>query len=242
MITKEELQYYQRQLGIPSWGIDAQNRLKSARVFVAGAGGLGSPVLMYLAAAGVGTLTFCDDDRVDPSNLNRQIIHSRTRIGALKVDSVCHVLSELNPQVKLHPIKKKITSGTVENLLSDSAIIVDCLDNFKTRMVMNKISVKMRIPMVHGGVEGMRGQISFFNPPHTACLACIIPGKSIEKKVNIAGATAGVIGSLQALEAIKHITGIGEPLYNKILFWDGADMRFETVTVERNPKCPVCRQ
>ncbi len=241
MNAGDEHLIYARQVGLPGWGIKAQKRLKEATVFVAGSGGLGSPVLLYLAAAGVGTLLACDFDKVDPSNLNRQILHSFETLGSDKVESARKTLNHLNPFVNIIPIKTKITSLNAERLIGNADIIVDCLDNFKARHILNTVSVKKQIPMVHAGVSEMRGQITFLHPPETPCLACFLPIKDNKKKNNIVGATAGVIGSMQALEVIKHITGIGQTLNNRLLFWDGLSTNFEIINIKKNPRCTVCK-
>lgn len=232
---------YSRQLGLPGWGTDAQNKLKASTVFVAGAGGLGSPVLLYLAAAGVGNLFVCDSDDVDLTNLNRQIVHSFISIGSNKVESARKTILGLNPYANFLSLKTRITSSNAERLVGESDIIIDCLDNFKARQVLNNVSVKRNIPMVHAGVSEMRGQITFLHPPETPCLSCFMPMNDTKKKNNIVGATAGVMGSLQALEAIKYLTGIGQPLKNRLLFWDGESMNFETIGIRKNPRCRVCK-
>jgi molybdopterin/thiamine biosynthesis adenylyltransferase len=241
MLSHDEIKLYSRHLGIPSWGAAAQDKLKGSKVFVAGAGGLGSPVLYYLAAAGVGNLLVCDYDLIDISNLNRQIIHRFNRIGEMKVESAQASLQELNPFINITPLSKKITSKNAGDLVSGSDIIIDCLDNFKTRHILNRVSATLHIPMIHAGVSEFRGQITFLHPPETPCLACLIPEDN-KKRVNyIAGATPGVIGSLQALEAIKYLTGIGTTLKNRMLFWDGLSMEFEAISLKRNPRCRVCK-
>ncbi|HOD15714.1 MAG TPA: HesA/MoeB/ThiF family protein [Spirochaetota bacterium] len=241
MNTGDEQGFYSRQLGLPGWGTDTQNKLKASTVFIAGAGGLGSPVLFYLAAAGVGTLLVCDSDDVDLTNLNRQILHSFNSIGSNKVESARKTILGLNPFVNFFPVKTRITSSNAERLVGESDIIIDCLDNFKARRVLNNVSVNKNIPMVHAGVSEMRGQITFLHPPETPCLSCFLPMNDTKKKNNIVGATAGVMGSLQALEAIKYLTGIGQPLKNRLLFWDGVSMNFETIGIRKNPRCRICR-
>ena len=240
MLLKEELLLYQRQLGIDRWGVQAQEKLKQSSVFVAGTGGLGSPVLYYLTAAGVGNIHICDYDTIDLTNLNRQIIHDYKKIGQKKVDSAFSSLSALNPHVTINRIYEKITKSNAEKLINKSDLIIDCLDNFDARLVLNSISVKRKIPMIHAGVSELQGQISFLQPPETACLACFMPRIKKKKIIYIAGAIPGVMGSLQAVEAIKFLTGIGGNLKNKILFWDGISMRFEIVNLLKNPRCRVC--
>jgi molybdopterin/thiamine biosynthesis adenylyltransferase len=241
MLSKDEIQLYTRHLGIPSWGTSGQEKLKGSRVFVAGAGGLGSPVLYYLTAAGIGNLILCDCDRIDMSNLNRQILHRFKRIGGPKADSARDTLEELNPFVTITSINKKITPKNAEDLVEGSDLIIDCLDNFKTRHVLNRVSVSLRVPMIHAGVSEFRGQVTFLHPPETPCLACFLPEVDVKKINYIAGTTAGVIGSLQAVEAIKYLAGIGATLKNRILFWDGLSMEFETISLKRNPGCRVCK-
>ncbi|MBN1534938.1 MAG: HesA/MoeB/ThiF family protein [Spirochaetes bacterium] len=242
MLTKKERELYQRQMLMPSWGTEAQEKLCRSTVFIAGAGGLGSPVIAYLAAAGIGNLVICDSDTVVLSNLNRQIVHSFSTLGTPKVDSAARRLAETNPYVAIRAICTRITSRNMSSIIGAPDIIIDCLDNFQTRLIVNEYAVRHSLPLLHGGIEAMRGQISFFTPPDTPCLACILPGrmKRSGRKIPVVGATAGVIGSLQALEAIKFLTGIGSTLRNRMLFWDGQDMRFDTVAISRNPKCSVC--
>jgi molybdopterin-synthase adenylyltransferase len=241
MLSNDELQFYSRQLGIASWGAAAQEKLKNSKAFVAGTGGLGSPVLFYLAAAGVGTLLLCDYDIIEITNLNRQILHQYSRIGEPKVDSACETLTNLNPFITVTPIRAKLTRKNADTIIGDSDIIIDCLDNFETRHILNHVSVERRIPMIHAGVAEFRGQLTFMHPPETPCLACFMDHKSAKKKIQVAGATPGVIGSLQAVEAIKYLSGYAPSLKNRLLFWDGLAMKFETITVKRNPRCRVCK-
>ncbi len=240
MLSKEELQFYARQLGIPSWGARVQEKLMNSTAFVAGTGGLGSPVLYYLAAAGVGRLILCDYDTIDVTNLNRQILHQHKSVGTLKVQSARDALSGLNPFITLLTVEKKLTAKNAASIIGDPDIIIDCLDNFETRHIINRVSVKKRIPMIHGGVAEFRGQITFIHPPETPCLACFMDQKSPGKKIQVLGATAGVIGSLQAIEAVKHLAGFAPSLKNRLLFWDGLAMKFESIAVKRNPRCRVC--
>ncbi len=241
MLSHDEIQFYSRQMGIPGWGRAAQEKLKNSTVFVAGTGGLGSPVLYYLAAAGIGTLVICDYDTIEITNLNRQILHRYEKIGQSKVDSAGTALSAMNPFITIIRINSKLTKKNAESLIGDPDLIIDCLDNFKTRHILNRLSVEKKIPMVHGGIAEFRGQITFLHPPETPCLACILDQKDGKAKMQVAGATAGVIGSLQASEAIKYCAGIGPALKNRLMFWDGISMRFETIAIRRNPRCRVCK-
>jgi adenylyltransferase/sulfurtransferase len=241
MLSKDEIKLYARHLGVASWGTAGQEKLKGSRVFVAGAGGLGSSVLYYLAAAGVGNLGLCDYDVIDISNLNRQILHRFKRIGEQKVESARDSLLELNPFISITVNNKKITPKNAEVLAAGSDLIIDCLDNFKTRHVLNRASVALHIPMIHAGVSEFRGQLTFLHPPETPCLGCLIPEVNAKKINYIAGPTPGVIGSLQALEALKYLAGIGTTLKNRMLFWDGLTMEFETISLKRDPGCKVCK-
>lgn len=240
MLTADETNRYARQLGIPGWGEEAQELLRKARVFVAGAGGLGGPLLFYLASAGVGTIRVCDCDRVELSNLNRQILHHQDSIAAMKADSAYATLHRYNPSIAIHPLYDRITGANAETLIDDADVIVDCLDNFETRHVLNRAAVRRSLPLAHAGVAGFQGQITFIQPPDTPCLGCFLPLQGEKEKVPIVGATAGVLGSLLAAEVIKHLTGIGASLRNRILFWDGLGMRFDSIAIRKNPRCAVC--
>lgn len=242
MISKIELKQYERQILIKGWGTEAQEKIKNTTVFIAGAGGLGSSASMYLATAGFGRLIICDYDNVELSNLNRQILHNHKRIGMNKADSALITLRDINPSTDIVLIKEKITKKNAKKLIGNSDIIIDCLDNFQTRHILNKISVEFEIPMIHAGITEFHGQITFLNPPETPCLACFYSENPKKEIFPITGATAGIFGSLQAMEAIKYITGIGENLKNKILFFDGKEMRFSTINISHNLKCKICKE
>lgn len=240
MLTEDEITRYKRQLSIGGWGIETQIKLKRSRVFIVGTGGLGSPLLFYLTVAGVGNLTICDFDTIELSNLNRQILHSDTNIDMQKVDSAFSTLMDRNRNTSITRIYEKLTRKNADKLIGNAALIIDCLDNFKARHILNEYSVKKGIPMIHAGVSEFQGQITFLHPPKTACLACFYPHTPKKEPVPIIGATAGVLGSLQAIEAIKYLTGIGENLRNRLLFWDGLEMRFESVVLAKNKNCKIC--
>jgi len=239
-LSPRELERYHRQLILPGWGTEAQARLRAATVFIAGAGGLGSPVAQYLAAAGVGTLRICDAGRVELSNLNRQLLHAEADLGRPKVRSARRTVRRVNPYVRVVPLHAVIDERSVEALVGDAELILDCLDNFPTRQVLNAFAVRRSLPMIHAGVTGYCGQITFLHPPATACLACIVPQSPPQEVFPILGATAGLLGCLEALEALKYLAGGGPLLAGRLLFCDGAAMQFQEVAIQRDPRCPVC--
>ena len=239
-LTPEENERYNRQMILPSWGQEAQAALKHSCVFVAGAGGLGSPVALYLAAAGVGTLRICDAGDVKLSNLNRQILHAEDRIGQNKALSAVQTLQAVNPAVQVIPLCDTITADNVASLVGEARLMVDCLDNFQTRYILNDHAVKTGLPLVHAGVNGFAGQIAFIHPPQTACLACLVTEAPPPETFPILGATAGTVGCLEALEALKYLTGTGELLEGRLLFFDGETMQVQEVRFDRDPECRVC--
>jgi adenylyltransferase/sulfurtransferase len=239
-LSDRERQRYARQLILPGWGEEVQGRLRGSSVFIAGAGGLGSPAAQYLAAAGVGTLRICDSGKVELSNLNRQLLHSDRDLGRSKVRSAARSLRRVNPLVRIVPLSAAITDASVEELIGDAQLILDCLDNFPTRQVLNALAVRRELPMIHAGVTGYCGQITFLHPPATACLACIVPQSPPQEVFPILGATAGLLGCLEALEALKYLAGTGPLLVGRLLFCDGESMQFQEVAVQKDPNCPVC--
>lgn len=240
MLTPDELARYRRQLLIKGWDKEKQEILKKSTVFIAGAGGLGSPVLSYLAAAGVGTLHICDFDRVDITNLNRQILHGTGDIGSLKTDSAGETLHRINEHVAIDKITEKITADNAAALIEGADCIADCLDSFEARMILNRAAVEKRIPISHGGINGFRGQSTFLHPPETPCLGCFINQKDTDAPTPALGAAAGVIGSIQAIEILKFLTGLGDTMKNRLMLFDGLLMRTEYIILKRNPDCPVC--
>ena len=239
-LSETERERYQRQMLIPGWGEAGQQRLKEAVVFIAGAGGLGSPVAIYLAAAGVGTLRLCDHGEPELSNLNRQVLHGDADLGRPKVESARDRLARLNPAVRVVPLHESIRPDTIDRLVGEAALLVDCLDSLETRFVLNELSVRRGLPLVHAGVYGLSGQLTFLHPPETGCLACLFPEHTQREVFPVAGPTPGTIGALQAMEVLKHFTGIGTPLRGRLLLWDGSDMSFQEVRLERDPACRVC--
>lgn len=239
-LTERERERYKRQMILEGWGEEAQERLQGATAFVAGAGGLGSPVIFYLAVAGVGHLRVCDFDAPELSNLNRQILHSDARIGVNKAVSAQQTVAELNPDVQVTPLTDRIGVENIDGLVGEASLIVDCMDNFPTRYLLNECAMRKGIPLVHGSVWGLEGRLTFVRAPHTPCLQCVFPVAPAPEVFPVVGATPGVIGCLQALEAVKHLAGVGQNLEGVLLVWDGTDMSFRNLRTRQVPDCPAC--
>jgi adenylyltransferase/sulfurtransferase len=239
-LTEQEATRYGRQMLIPGWGQAGQLRLKGASAFVAGAGGLGSPVAIYLAAAGVGEIRICDADVVELSNLNRQVLHPEDRIGESKAASAAQSLEALNSGIHIVPYSDYVDASNVAEVVGRPDIVVDCLDNYDTRYLINDYCLERGIPFLHGAIEGLMGQVTFLSPPETPCLRCIFPEAPPPRLFPVLGATPGVIGTIQAMEALKHLAGIGTTLKNRLLIFEGEDMTFTSIRIERSPACPAC--
>jgi len=238
--TEEELKRYNRQMMMEGWGEDIQLKIKCSRVFIAGAGGLGSPVSIYLAVAGVGNIRICDFDSPDWSNLNRQILHNHGRSGTNKAVSAKLTLEEMNPHITVTAFTDKIVAENVDELVGDADLILDCMDNFPTRYLLNESAMRKKIPMVHGSIWGLDGRLTFIHAPETPCLRCYFPESPPKEVFPVLGATPGVVGTLQAMEALKYLAGIGKLLKGKLLVWSGHDMSFKTFKGFRDPDCPTC--
>jgi molybdopterin/thiamine biosynthesis adenylyltransferase len=242
VITKDELEKYDRQITIRGFGRKGQKRLKQAKVFIAGAGGLGSPAATYLTSAGVGVIRIVDHDRVSLSNLNRQILHWQEDIGKRKVSSAKQKLNMLNPEVKIEAIEERITEANISQLVAGFDLIVDAMDNLPTRYLLNKIALEKNIPLFHGAVNGFEGRAMTIIPNKTACLRCIYRGVIPEEKFPVIGVTPAVIGCIQATEVIKYVVGIGQLLSNRLLIYDGLNMKFTEFKVKKDPHCEHCGQ
>lgn len=240
MLSKSELERYDRQIMIDGFGEEGQEKLKRAKVFISGAGGLGSPVSIYLAAAGVGKIRIVDSDKVELSNLNRQILHWDRDVGKEKVDSAREKLQRLNQNVQLEGIREEITEDNILQLVADCDLIVDAMDNFPTRYLLNKAALAKNIPFLHGAVYGFEGRATTIIPGKTPCLRCIYPETPPAEKFPVIGVAPAVIGCIQATEAIKYILQIGELLSGRLLIYDGLGLRFFEVEVKKDPECKEC--
>lgn len=238
MLTPKERERYSRQMVL--FGEAGQERLKDATIFIAGVGGLGSPVATYLAVLGVGTLVIVDNDAVERTNLNRQILHWDKDIGRRKTDSAMEKLQAMNPDICVKGIDERITASTVCSLVGDADGIVDALDNFQARYLLNETAVEKGIPLFHGGIRGFFGQVTTIVPQETGCLRCIFPHPPPAEVSPVAGVTAGFIGMVQATEVCKFLVGSGELLRNRLLLWDGMHARIEEIMTERDPSCTIC--
>ena len=238
---------YSRHILIPEVGIEGQLKLLESRILLIGAGGLGSPASLYLAAAGVGTLGIVDDDRVDASNLQRQIAHSTQTLGDWKADSAKATIEALNPDVNVITYKERLTSENIDRILADGwDVIVDGADNFPTRYLVNDAAVFHDIPLVHGSIYRFEGQATVFKPHDGPCYRCLFPQPPPPELApscsegGVLGVLPGIIGSLQANEALKLALGIGETLSGRLLLFDALSTEFSEVTLRRDPNCPVC--
>ncbi|MFA4916489.1 MAG: HesA/MoeB/ThiF family protein [Syntrophales bacterium] len=241
MITDTEKERYDRHIRIEEIGIEGQEKLKNSKVLISGAGGLGSPIAIYLAAAGVGSLRIVDQDKVCLNNLNRQILYETGDIDRKKAESAKESLERLNPDIQVKAIVGSITEDNVFDMAEGCDIILDAMDNFPARYLLNDTALKKNIPFIYGGVYGLEGALTTIVPGETACLRCIFPEvPHPAATVPVLGVTTAVIGSLQAMEAIKYIVGIGKLLANRLLIFDGFSATFQEITLKRNPGCPSC--
>jgi len=246
-LSNDEIRRYSRHLILPEFGMEGQRRLKQGSVLLIGAGGLGSPLALYLAAAGVGHIGLVDFDVVDESNLQRQIVHGTSTLGVRKTESAKRRLQDLNPNVEVTSIEEQITSENALDLLRPYDVIIDGTDNFPTRYLTNDASVMLGKPNVYGSIFRFEGQATVFSPKDGGpCYRCLYPEPPPPGLVpscaegGVLGVLPGVIGTIQATEAIKLITGIGETLIGRLMLYDALSMRFRELKLRRNPNCPVC--
>src|SRR3954452_6766450 len=245
-LTKEQRERYSRHLLVPEIGLEGQTRLLEAKVLLLGAGGLGSPTALYLAAAGVGTLGIVDDDEVDLSNLQRQVIHTTDRIGVPKVDSAEQSVKAINPDVNVVKYQTRIDASNIMEIIDGYDVIVDGVDNFPTRYLLNDATVRLGIPVVSASILGFAGQLPFSNPPDGPCYRCLYPVPPPAELAPSCGANGvlgvlpGTMGLLQATEVIKLVTGAGEPLIGRLLLYEALGATFTELKVRRDPECPVC--
>ncbi len=239
-LSEDEKRRYARQMIIPGWGEATQRKLKASRVFIAGAGGLGSPVSFNLAVAGIGHIRICDFDAPELSNLNRQFLHDDSRLGMNKAESAKLSLARLNPNIEIEAVPEKIDEANVDRLVGGANLILDCMDNYPTRFILNACAVRKKIPLVHGSIWGFEGRVTFIQAPETACLSCIFKSAPPREVFPVLGATPGITGTIQAMEAIKYLAGVGVLLKGRLLCCDCLEMKFFEVKVRRDPACPVC--
>jgi len=238
--------FYSRQLALKELGVKGQRKLAKSKVAVVGVGGLGTVSSLYLALAGVGHLRLIDQDTVETPNLHRQILYSLDDLHYPKAEVAAKRLEKLNPLLKAEPVSENVNAGNVEKLLAGVDLVVDGLDNMFTRYLVNRACIKLGVPYVFGAAIGIEGNLSVFAPPETGCLECLLPNLSDADLLTcdtrgVMGATPGIIGAMQAMEAIKVLTGMGSPLKGKLMVCDFNDMYFTTVDTSKAANCPACR-
>ena len=249
-MNDSELLRYSRHILLDAVGIEGQQRILDAHALVLGAGGLGSPVALYLAGAGVGRITLVDDDQVDATNLQRQIAHTEQRLGMAKVESARIAMQQINPHPGIHTVARRADAALLDELLADASVALDCSDNYATRHALNAACVRRGVPLVSGAAIGFDGQVGVFDTRagesgRGPCYACLFaPDAPVEEvRCAVMGVIAplvGVVGSLQALEALKLLAGAGRSLAGRLLLIDALDMDIRTMVLRRNPDCPVC--
>jgi sulfur-carrier protein adenylyltransferase/sulfurtransferase len=245
-LTPEQRERYSRHLLVPEIGLEGQLKLLDAKVLLLGAGGLGSPTALYLAAAGVGTIGIVDDDVVDLSNLQRQVAHSEARIGVPKVDSAEQAIHEINSDVDVVKHQTRLDASNIMEIVRDYDIVVDGVDNFPTRYLLNDATVRLKIPVVSASILGFDGQLAVFAPYEGPCYRCLYPTPPPAELApscganGVLGALPGIMGVLQAIEVVKLVTGSGEPLIGRLLLYEALSTSFTDLKVRRDPECPIC--
>ena len=245
-LTEEETRRYARTIALPGVGLEGQRKLKAASVLVIGAGGLGSPVAMYLAAAGIGRIGIVDPDMVDITNLQRQVIHDTTMIGRLKAESAREKMLRLNPHIEVDVYAESFSSDNAEKIAGDYTILVDGTDNFHTRYLINDFCVLTGKPYVYGAVYRFEGQVSVFGAQKGPCYRCLFPEPPPQdlivntSEAGIFNVLPGTVGTIEVAETLKLILGVGVPLVGKLLLYDAMTMSFQIVRLDKDPDCPVC--
>jgi adenylyltransferase/sulfurtransferase len=246
-MNDEQLLRYSRHILLPEIGVEGQEKLRAASALVIGAGGLGSPAAIYLAAAGVGTITLADGDTVDLTNLQRQILHSTESVGRSKAVSGRDSLAKINPEVKVAPLQRRLGEAELDPLVADSTVVLDCSDNFATRHAVNRVCVRHRKPLISGAAVRFDGQVSVFDmrDENSPCYHCLFPEDAELEDVRCAvmgvfAPLTGIIGTIQAAEALKLLAGVGETLKGRLLMLDALAMQWRTVRLARDPACTVC--
>lgn len=240
-LSIKELERYDRQMRISEIGFEKQIKFKNSRVLIAGVGGLGGIAALYLTAAGIGFIRIVDDGILELNNLNRQIIYSEKDIGRLKVEAAAARLKSLNADTVIEAIPHRITPENVDELLNGVDLVVDGLDNFKTRLIINDKCAEVGIPYVHGAVYSFEGRLMTIIPGESPCLRCLLPSPPPEHDtIPVIGPVPGVIGCLEALEAIKILAGVGKPFTGRIIIFDGLTLEFTSIPIVKSPGCPIC--
>ena len=246
-MNDEQLLRYSRHILLDEIGIEGQEILLAARVLIIGAGGLGSPAALYLGSAGVGSLTVVDHDRVDATNLQRQIAHTLNRVGELKTESVAQAVAAINPDVRFNAVSRNADDELLSELVREADLVLDCTDNFAVRHAINRACVKHRKPLVSGAAIRFDGQVTVYDPrqPASPCYACIFPQSELLEETSCAtmgvfAPMVGIVGSVQAAEALKLLCGIGQALTGRLLMLDGRSMEWHEMKMSKNPACTVC--
>jgi adenylyltransferase/sulfurtransferase len=238
MLSDNELERYSRQIML--FGEDGQKRLSDATVFVAGAGGLGCPIALYLAVAGIGHLRIADKDVVEQTNLNRQILHWERDVGKEKVTSAEEKLRQINPHIEIQTFHITIDESNIMELVADADIIVDAMDNYELRYLLNKVAHEKGIPLVHGAIRGFDGQAMTIIPGESACFNCVFPSEPPSETFPVLGVTPGIIAMIQVNEVIKYLLGEGKLLTDRLLIWDGLSSEMEYMRVVKRQDCKIC--
>jgi len=246
-MNDEELLRYSRHILLEEIGIEGQQRIRDGHALIIGAGGLGCPAALYLGAAGVGQLTVVDHDTVDRTNLQRQIAHTEARVGQRKVESIHAAVAALNPTVRVHPVAQRADAALLQQLLAQADVVLDCSDNYATRHAVNAACVQLRKPLVSGAAIRMDGQLAVYDPrlPDCPCYACVFdPQAQLEETrcatLGVFAPLVGIVGTMQAAEALKLLSGTITPASGRLLMIDGRQLSFSEVRMPRNPACPVC--